>query len=246
MGGREDGMLVRFIDRGGLVGADADLVDSQVWVRSASEIGAIGLPATLTEDLRRFWHGQNEILYLTSEPISKTHKVVKLVAERVRGRRGLFIFGAGHVGRSIALIGTMVGLEVTLIDDRQEFLVKEGLPGCGIQLLKIDFDDIENVIALDRKSAVVIVTRGHQYDELILRQIANYEVGYVGMIGSRRRVAGVFRRLRQDGVSESFLSSVKAPIGLDIGAKSPQEIAVAVHAEIIKHFSGMGVSVPNL
>ena len=245
MGDREDGMLLRFIDGVELVGEDVYLADSQVWVRSASEIGAMGLPATLAEDLRRFWYSQNEILYLTSEPLSKTHKVVKLVAERVRGRRGLFIFGAGHVGRSIALIGTMVGLEVTLVDDRQEFLVKEGLPDCGICLLSIDFNDIENVIVLDRKSAVVIVTRGHQYDELILRQIANHKVGYVGMIGSRRRVAGVFRRLRQDGASESFLSSVKAPIGLDIGAKSPQEIAVAVHAEIIKHFSGAGVPIAN-
>jgi Xanthine and CO dehydrogenases maturation factor, XdhC/CoxF family len=140
----------------------------------------------------------------------------------------------------------MVGLEVTLIDDRQEFLVKGGLPDCDMRLLSVNFSDIENAIMLDRKSAVVIVTRGHQFDELILRQVANHEAGYVGMIGSKRRVAGVFRRLRQDGVSESFLSSVKAPIGLNIGAKSPQEIAVAVHAEIIKHFSSMSVSVANL
>jgi len=67
--------------------------------------------------------------------------------------------------------------------------------------------------------------------------VAEYEVAYVGMIGSRRRVAGVFRRLREAGVSQSFLDSVKAPIGLAIGARSPQEIAVAVHAEIIKQFS---------
>jgi xanthine/CO dehydrogenase XdhC/CoxF family maturation factor len=246
MGDREDGILVRFIDKRGLVGKNAYLADPQVWIRKASEISAMGLPRTLAEELRCFWYSQSEILYLTGEAISGAHKVLKLVAERVGGRRGLFVFGAGHVGRSIALMGTMVGLKVTLIDDRQEFLVKEGLPDCGIRLLSTNFNDIENAIMLDSKSAVVIVTRGHQYDELILRQIANHEVGYVGMIGSKRRVAGVFRRLRQDGVSESFLSSVKAPIGLDIGAKSPQEIAVAVHAEIIKHFSGVGVSVADL
>jgi xanthine/CO dehydrogenase XdhC/CoxF family maturation factor len=244
MGNREDGMLVRFINGEGIV--DVSLADSQVWLKNVSEIGTIGLPMTLTEELRHFWYSQREILYLTCEATLGAHKLVKLIVERVRGRRGLFVFGAGHVGRCIALIGTMVGLEVTLIDDRQEFLAKDGLSDCDIRPLSIDFNNIENAIMLDRKSAVVIVTRGHQFDELILRQIANHEVGYVGMIGSKRRVAGVFRRLRENGVSESFLSSVKAPIGLDIGAKSPQEIAVAVHAEIIKHFSSISVSVANL
>jgi xanthine/CO dehydrogenase XdhC/CoxF family maturation factor len=237
MGDREEGMLIRFIDEGGLRTKDIPLSDSQVWVRNVSGIDAVGLPRTLTEELRDFWYSQSEVLYLTGETNSGAHKIIKLVAERIRGRRCLFVFGAGHVGRSVALMGAIIGLEVMLVDDRQEFLVKEGLPDCGICLLAVDFNDIEKAVILDRMSAVVIVTRGHQYDELILKQIAAHEVGYVGMIGSKRRVAGVFRRLRQDGVSESFLSSVKAPIGLDIGAKSPQEIAVAVHAEIIKHFS---------
>jgi xanthine/CO dehydrogenase XdhC/CoxF family maturation factor len=239
MGDGEEGILVRFIDRGDLVVEDLYPADTPLWIREVSEIGSIGLPAILTEELRRFWYSQNEILYLTSEDNGKAHKAVKIVAERIKGRRSLFVFGAGHVGRSIALMGTMIGLEVTLIDDRQEFLAQERLPDCDICLLPVNFNQIENSIRLNRRSAVVIVTRGHQYDEVILRQVANQKAGYIGMIGSRRRVAGVFRRLRQEGVSELFLSSVKAPIGLDIGARSPQEIAVAVHAEIIRHFSSI-------
>src|SRR5437868_6841268 len=105
MGDREDGMLLRFIGGVELVGEDVYIADSQMWVRNASEIGTIGLPRTLAEDLRCFWYSQNEILYLTGELISEACKVVKLVAERIRGRRSLFVFGAGHVGRSIALIG---------------------------------------------------------------------------------------------------------------------------------------------
>jgi xanthine dehydrogenase accessory factor len=83
----------------------------------------------------------------------------------------------------------------------------------------------------------VIVTRGHQFDESILRQVSSQSVGYVGMIGSKRRILGIFERLRRQGIDEQFLNKVKAPIGLSIGAKSPQEIAVAIHAEIIEYFS---------
>jgi xanthine/CO dehydrogenase XdhC/CoxF family maturation factor len=227
MASREEGLLVRFIDTRRLL-----------WIREISEIRLLGLSPSLTRELQQFWHSQDEILFLTVE----ASETVRIVAERIKGRRCLFIFGAGHVGRSIALMGTMIGLEVALLDDRQEFLAKDKLPDCDIRLLSVDFNHIENSVKLSRGSAVVIVTRGHQYDETILKQIANYQIGYIGMIGSRRRVAGVFRRLRQEGVSESFLSSVKAPIGLEIGARSPQEIAVAVHAEIIKHFSGVDVS----
>lgn len=237
MEGEGDSILIRFIQGERLVGKDSYLISSPLWVKEASEISDMGLPGSFTEELRCFWYSQNETLYLTGEDNSKTHNVIKIVAERISGRRCLFVFGAGHVGRSIALMGTMIGLGVTLIDDRQEFLVSEGLPDCGIHLLLANFDHIENCIALNKRAAVVIVTRGHQFDEIILKQIANHEVGYVGMIGSKRRVAGVFRRLRQEGVNESFLGFVKAPIGLDIGARSPQEIAVAVHAEIIKHFN---------
>jgi xanthine/CO dehydrogenase XdhC/CoxF family maturation factor len=234
---RDDGgsLLIRFINGEDLRKEGRRFKDMPLWINEVSQIAALGLPLSLAEKLKHFWYSQDELLYLKGED-GPEGKLIKIVVERISGRRGLFVFGAGHVGRSIALMGIMLGFEVTLMDDRQEFLGRDRLPDCNIHPLKVDFADIEHSILLSKKSAVVIVTRGHQCDEVILRQVANYEVGYVGMIGSRRRVEGVFRRLRQEGVSEAFLSSVKAPIGLDIGARSPQEIAVAVHAEIIKHF----------
>ncbi|HJQ26556.1 MAG TPA: XdhC family protein [Blastocatellia bacterium] len=168
---------------------------------------------------------------------------MRLVVERLSERRRLYVFGAGHVGRSVALMGEMLGLDVFLLDDRREFLEAEDIVRSGVQACLVEFEVLADDLCSGRNTAVVIVTRGHQSDEVILRQVSRYEVGYVGMIGSRRRVAGVFKRLRREGVSDQFLSSVKAPIGLAIGAKSPQEIAVSVHAEIIKHFSEIGLAV---
>jgi len=238
-------MLLRIVEK--RVGADlavgssgSDLCRSYLWIRRLSDINSIDLSNELAERLRDFWYSTGDILFLESkqrEDESVPPEVIRVVAERISGRRCLFVFGAGHVGRSIALMGIMLGLEVTLIDDRQEFLETERLPGYNIMLG--DFNCIGKSLLLDKRAAVVIVTRGHQYDEIILRQIADHSAGYIGMIGSRRRVEGVFRRLRQAGVPEVFLSLVKAPIGLDIGAQSPQEIAVSVHAEIIKHFSSI-------
>jgi xanthine dehydrogenase accessory factor len=107
----------------------------------------------------------------------------------------------------------------------------------AIRPIASSLDHIDDAVVFHRDAAVVIVTRGHQYDEAILRQIAAHETGYVGMIGSKRRVLSIFQQLRKDGVPQSFLDTVKAPIGLNIGAKTPQEIAVAIHAEIIQHFN---------
>lgn len=159
--------------------------------------------------------------------------------ERASGKRLLVIFGAGHVGRSVALLGAVLGMNVVLVDDRKDFLRLDLLPVSGIQFVLSGFDNIESQDIVDEGSeiAVVIVTRGHQSDEVILRQVLKYRLGYLGMIGSKRRIAGVLRRLRSEGISELLLGSVRAPIGLDIGAASPQEIAVAIHAEIISHFN---------
>lgn len=165
-----------------------------------------------------------------------------MVLERVTDRRSLLVFGAGHVGRSVALMGAMLGMDVCLIDDREDFLRGDAVPAQGIQVLCVGFEAIGDAVWMDEMSSVVIVTRGHQYDEVILKQLAGRRAGYIGMIGSRRRVEGIFRRLRVEGVEESFLRNVKAPIGLDIGAASPQEIAVSIHAEIINCFNNRRAS----
>ena len=151
----------------------------------------------------------------------------------IRPKASLVIFGAGHVGQAVALIGALAGYDVTVVDDREEFLSRSRLPDMEIRVTKCDFSDAVRDIKLTRRTAVVIVTRGHQYDEMCLRSVIGSEAGYIGMIGSKRRVFSVFAKLKQDGVPAEELELVHAPIGLSIGARSPQEIAVAIVAEVI-------------
>jgi xanthine dehydrogenase accessory factor len=231
--GAEKGILVRILKRG--------TANIKLWIGSEDDLENLNLEAHVLEDIKEFWHSKAELQTRTwrnaDDPTAKNEDALVVIAERLVERRSLLIFGAGHVGYSIARLGVIIGLDVILTDDRRDFLEKAKSSDPGIQTILVDFTNIADRIRMRSIPAVVIVTRGHQCDEVILRQIANYDVGYIGMIGSRRRVEGIFRRLRDQGVSDSLLRRVKAPIGLDIGAKTPQEIAVSVHAEIIKHFN---------
>jgi xanthine/CO dehydrogenase XdhC/CoxF family maturation factor len=158
---------------------------------------------------------------------------VRVIGEMLEPPPQLIVFGAGHVGQAVAIIGALLGYDVTVIDDRVEFLTRERLPNKTIKPVEGKYDRVRSDIRITKNTAVVIVTRGHQYDEICLEQVLEAEPKYVGMIGSQRRVLNIFKRLESSGISESILQSVHAPIGLKISAVSPQEIAVAILAEII-------------
>jgi xanthine dehydrogenase accessory factor len=141
------------------------------------------------------------------------------------------ILGGGHVGRAVATIAQTLGYRITVIDDRTDFANKERFP----QAYQVIAGDIEKSIdghAANRNSAIVIVTRGHKYDYQALSAAARSQAGYIGLMGSRRKVALIYRQLLRDGVPEERLRDIHAPIGLDIGAVSPEEIAVSIMAEI--------------
>jgi xanthine/CO dehydrogenase XdhC/CoxF family maturation factor len=158
----------------------------------------------------------------------------KVVAiEVVRPKMRLVVFGAGHVGHAVALLGVMLGNDVLVVDDRPEFVSRTRFPDGRIALLVADLETAAAKAGITSSCAVVIVTRGHQSDEACLRSVLRTKARYIGMIGSRRRVLGVFNRLEQQGFSRSELESVHAPIGLRIGARTPQEIAVSIMAEVI-------------
>lgn len=161
---------------------------------------------------------------------------VTITIEVIRPKAGLVIFGAGHVGHALAVLGALTGYEVTLVDDREAFVSRERVSDQRIRLIAASFESAASV-GISSNSAVVIVTRGHQHDEICLRETVTSPARYIGMIGSKRRVIGVFQRLRNSGVDAGLLERVHAPIGLDIGARSPQEIAVAILAEIIQTFN---------
>ena len=157
--------------------------------------------------------------------------------EIIRPKPSVVVFGAGHVGQSVALMASMVGYAVTAIDDREAFANRNRLPDPRIELMAEPYEQAAATVRITSNTAVVIVTRGHQYDELCLRSVVESRAKYIGMIGSRRRVISVFKQLTQSGVSPGLLERVHAPIGLKIWARSPQEIAVAILAEIIQTFN---------
>jgi len=162
---------------------------------------------------------------------------VTIAIEIIAPKHELLIFGAGHVGQAVALMGALTGYHITVVDDREEFASRTRVPDPRISLLVSDYASAAGKLTISSGTIVVIVTRGHQYDELCLKSVVRSNATYIGMIGSRRRVLSVFKKLTSEGFSERDLQRVHAPIGLRIGAKTPQEIAVSILAEIIDHLN---------
>jgi xanthine dehydrogenase accessory factor len=162
---------------------------------------------------------------------------VTVFIEPQRTDEGVYLIGAGHCSRAIARLAAECGLFVTVIDDRDELLTD--LPPA---VTRISNCSPANFIASRewrRDEALVIVSRNHEIDrEALAVAVAQSGAGYIGMIGSRRKVRMVFDALRGNGVSEEQLARVYAPLGLDIGADSPTEIAVSTVAEILSVLRG--------
>ncbi|MDT8902604.1 XdhC family protein [Anaeroselena agilis] len=155
------------------------------------------------------------------------------------GEANAVVFGGGHISVALADILRHVGFRVSVIDDRPEFAGKTRFPGADKVICK-DFAAAiaDGDVAVDDQTAVIIVTRGHRYDLDCLRGTIGSGAKYIGMIGSRSRVAGILSMLAEEGFSPDHLGRLRAPIGLDIGATTPAEIAVSIVAEIIAVFRG--------
>lgn len=151
----------------------------------------------------------------------------------------LVIVGAGHVAQPLCTLGALLGLEVTILDDRPQLATAERFPEAH-RLIRVDFGDPFADVPLHAWSHVVLVTRGHKYDYECLRGVLQEAAlpAYIGMIGSRRRVRATFEALLKEGIPRERLTSVHAPIGLDIGGETPAEIAVSVAAELVRHKRG--------
>jgi xanthine dehydrogenase accessory factor len=144
----------------------------------------------------------------------------------------LLIVGGGHVGQSVAAVAAQAGFSVTVLDDREAFANRERFPTAD-EVICGDFIEELHRLRIDDNTYVVLVSRGHKQDELSLREVVSSGAAYVGMIGSLRRVGTVLTHLAREGFSREALERVHTPIGLDIGAETPEEIAVAIVAELI-------------
>jgi xanthine dehydrogenase accessory factor len=156
----------------------------------------------------------------------------RFVEEWVTSPPRLFVFGAGHVGAAIARAAAAAGFRVTLIDDRPDYADPARFSP-DISVLAADVDPALSRFALTAADAVVIATRGHRNDAVILERVATSPAGYVGLLGSHRKKIVVTKGLRAAGVPAETLRRVRVPVGLAIGAVTPEEIAVSVVAELI-------------
>jgi xanthine dehydrogenase accessory factor len=155
------------------------------------------------------------------------------VIEPVERMPRLIIFGAGHVGAEIAGLAARAGFYVVLVDDRAEFANRDRVPEAD-EIVVADFREVLDRMQLDADDYVLATTRGHSYDAQIVERTAASPACYVGMLGSRRKRAVIWDALERAGVSREALDRVHVPIGVEIGADTPAEIAVAVVAELIK------------
>lgn len=169
---------------------------------------------------------------------------MEVFIEPVEAAPEVFIFGAGHVGYNLARMAHETGFRVTVVDDREKFASAERFPD-GVRAIVEDIPTWLQTNALPPTAYAVIVTRGHKHDFDALRLLAPASLRYVGLIGSRAKVRRIYDALREEGLPPDALQRIHAPIGLDIGAITPQEIAVSILAELIAVKHGK-ISEPNV
>jgi len=169
---------------------------------------------------------------------------MEVFIEPVEASPDVYVFGAGHVGYFVGKMAHEVGFRVHVIDDREKFANAERF-GEGIQVVVENIPNWLSTHTLPPTAYAVIVTRGHTHDLDALRALTAHPLRYLGLIGSKAKVKRIFDALREEGIHDDALRSVRAPIGLDIGAITPQEIAVSIVAELIAAKHGK-ISEPNV
>jgi xanthine/CO dehydrogenase XdhC/CoxF family maturation factor len=157
----------------------------------------------------------------------------ELIIQPIVGIQPLVICGGGHVGRCLSRIAAATGFSVTVIDDREEYAARARFPE-GAQTICRTWSDAFSEIIIKPSSSIVIVTRGHESDKEALRLAIRTAARYIGMIGSGKKVAATYDSLRKEGMPVEAFRRIHAPIGLDIGAVTAEEIAVSIVAELIR------------
>ncbi|HLX11771.1 MAG TPA: XdhC family protein [Bacteroidota bacterium] len=184
-----------------------------------------------------------KVTELTSgEGRESSHMTEEFALEYIEPRVRVIIFGGGHVGKVTSRCGALAGFSITIVDDRAAYANRERFPEADEIHCK-HFDDAIPALTITAGDYVVIVTRGHKYDEMILERVLPFEPRYIGMIGSRRKVQLSYEKLMARGISREALAKVHAPIGLEIGAETADEIGVSIIAEIIGVRRGVQIAV---
>jgi xanthine dehydrogenase accessory factor len=227
-------MLVR--DDGSIVGTiGGGCVEADVW-QAAREVMESEKPRTLKFDLNQ------DPKYDTGLVCGGT---LEVFVEPVLPPALLYIFGAGHVALNVCRTASGSGFEVIVTDDRSSYATKERFPTAR-EVHALDFDEATAKLDPNEASYIMIVTRGHRDDMRLLRWAVQTPARYVGMIGSKRKVIAIFKALQAEGLPAHLFDRVYSPIGLDIGAVTPEEIAVAVTDELIAFRRHATAALPHL
>ena len=145
----------------------------------------------------------------------------------------LVICGAGHIALPLSAIGKMLGFKVTIIDDRKEFANKKRFPHVDQVILGNHAKEVSKV-SINQSTYVAIVTQGNEYDFECLKAVVKSQAGYIGVISSQPKRVKFLGRLKKMGIEQKFLKNIKIPMGVDIGAQTPEEIAISIAAEMVK------------
>jgi xanthine dehydrogenase accessory factor len=214
-------MLVR--DDGSIAGTiGGGCVEAEVW-QAAREVMEQEKPRSLTFNLN------HDPKYDSGLVCGGT---LDVYLEPILPVQTLYLFGAGHVSVNVYRAASMAGFEVVVVDDRESYANRQRFPEAK-DVYADDFEQTLSQLSPNHSSYLVIVTRGHRDDMRILRWAVETPAKYIGMIGSQRKVIAIYKQLEKEGTAPEKLMRVYAPVGLDIGAITPEEIAIAIVAEII-------------
>jgi len=210
---REDGSIAGTIGGG--------CVEAEVWA-AAKDVMKAELPRKMTFNLN------NEAAYDSGLICGGT---LEVFVEPILPQPRLYLFGGGHVSTAVAKVASLAGFWIGIVDDRESFANAERFPMAGE--IYTSYEDAFAKIRPNASTYLVIVTRGHKDDMRVLEWTVQTGARYVGMIGSKRKVLSVYKALEKSGIPAEKFESVFAPVGLEIGALTPEEIAVSITAELI-------------
>jgi xanthine dehydrogenase accessory factor len=211
---REDGSMAGTIGGG--------CVEAEVW-NAAREAMEEGKPRRLRFNLGQDAAYDNGLI---------CGGQLEVFVEPIEPQPGCFIFGAGHISKSLARVASMLGFRTTVVDDRESYANRERFPDAD-EVIAGEYEEVIPRLEINGSSYLIIVTRGHRDDMRVLRHAVFTPARYIAMIGSKRKVIGVVKELEKEGIPRERFERVFGPMGLEIGAVTPEEIAVSVAAEMV-------------
>ena len=209
------------------VSTDISQINRMIFQENGETIGQIPMSPALMAEM-------NEMAGTLRMPVLKTDGNMRFLVEPARSGDTVYILGAGHVGLQTAILAQMTGFRTVVLDDRIEFANRDRFPDADEVRVLDSFTHAFHEHEILEDAYIVILTRGHLHDKTVLSQALKTPAGYIGMIGSRKKRDTLYRALECEGFSGRDFERVFSPVGLSIGARTPEEIAVSIVAELIQ------------